>query len=83
MSNPTPSNRARNAGKIMRHKAATVTKASAAPRSLTEAQRRATIAEAAYYMAEQRGFESGHELDDWLLAESQLEAAIRGGDSPP
>jgi len=30
------------------------------------------IAEIAYYKAENRGFESGHELDDWLDAEREL-----------
>ena len=36
------------------------------------------IAEAAYNVAERRGFESGHELEDWLLlAESQLKADSR------
>lgn len=30
------------------------------------------IAEAAYYIAAQRGFEPGHELDDWLAAEAQV-----------
>jgi hypothetical protein len=30
------------------------------------------ISEAAYYRAEARGFESGHELDDWLAAEQQV-----------
>jgi hypothetical protein len=30
------------------------------------------IATAAYYIAEQRGFEPGHELDDWLTAEQQV-----------
>jgi hypothetical protein len=36
--------------------------------------REARIAEAAYWRAEQRGFESGHELDDWLAAERQVDA---------
>ncbi|CAE6723912.1 DUF2934 domain-containing protein [Candidatus Nitrotoga fabula] len=31
---------------------------------------RSRIAESAYYMAEARGFLPGHELDDWLAAES-------------
>lgn len=31
------------------------------------------IAVAAYYLAEQRGFEAGHELEDWLQAEQQLD----------
>lgn len=30
------------------------------------------VSEAAYYLAQARGFEPGHELDDWLLAERQL-----------
>ncbi|MDD5580769.1 MAG: DUF2934 domain-containing protein [Methylobacter sp.] len=34
--------------------------------------REAMIAELAYYKAEQRGFESGHELDDWLDAEQEF-----------
>jgi len=34
------------------------------------------IAEAAYYLAEQRGFEIGHELDDWLAAEADVERSV-------
>lgn len=30
------------------------------------------IATNAYYKAEERGFESGHELDDWLQAETEM-----------
>jgi len=30
------------------------------------------VAEAAYYKAEARGFEPGHEMDDWLDAEREL-----------
>jgi hypothetical protein len=30
------------------------------------------IAEAAYHRASQRGFEPGHELEDWLSAEAEL-----------
>ena len=30
------------------------------------------IAEAAYYLAERRGFEPGHEIDDWLEAQAQV-----------
>ncbi|MDZ4210669.1 MAG: DUF2934 domain-containing protein [Methylotenera sp.] len=30
------------------------------------------IAECAYYKAEARGFESGHELEDWLAAEAEV-----------
>jgi hypothetical protein len=40
------------------------------------------ISEAAYFMAEHRGFQSGQELQDWLFAESQIDAAIACGALP-
>ena len=40
------------------------------------------IAEAAYYHSEQRGFDPGHELDDWLAAESQVDAALALRETP-
>jgi hypothetical protein len=41
-------------------------------------------AEAAYYRAERRGFEPGHELDDWIAAEGEIERATtpHRGDEP-
>lgn len=45
-------------------------------------QRRVMIAEAAYYLALQRKFEPGHEVEDWLLAESQIDRVVVAG-SPP
>ena len=42
-------------------------------------ERSAMIAQAAYYLAEHRGFLPEHELEDWLLAESQIDAAIATG----
>jgi hypothetical protein len=30
------------------------------------------ISQAAYYRAEARGFESGHEIEDWIEAEKQV-----------
>jgi hypothetical protein len=36
----------------------------------SEEDLRAAIAERAYHIAEQRGFEPGMELDDWLAAEA-------------
>lgn len=33
---------------------------------------RKQIEEAAYYRAKQRGFEPGHELEDWIQAESEV-----------
>ena len=43
-------------------------------------ERGAMIAQAAYYLAEHRGFAPGHDLEDWLLAESQIDAAIATGE---
>jgi len=40
--------------------------------SLTEDERRSMIAEAAYYLAEKRGFAGGDPGDDWLQAEAQI-----------
>jgi hypothetical protein len=39
---------------------------------LTDEQRRELIATAAYYMAEKRNFEPGHEAEDWMAAEAQI-----------
>jgi hypothetical protein len=39
--------------------------------------RHALIAEAAYLRAEQRGFAPGHETEDWLAAEVEVEALLR------
>lgn len=47
---------------------------SAAP--MTAEARREMIAEAAYYIAEQRGFGDGHDVENWLLAEKQIDAAL-------
>ncbi len=40
--------------------------------TLTEQQQRSRIAVAAYYIAERRHFEPGHEMEDWLAAEMQI-----------
>lgn len=37
------------------------------------------IAEAAYYLAQKRGFLGSHALDDWLAAEQQVRGAISPG----
>lgn len=41
--------------------------------------RRAMIAEAAYLRAERRGFAPGHETEDWLAAEEEVDALLRIG----
>jgi hypothetical protein len=44
------------------------------------AMRHERTAIAAYLMAEARGFEPGHEADDWLLAQSEVDAEDAGSD---
>jgi hypothetical protein len=45
----------------------------AGPRSGSQCEELSNrVAEAAYYKAEARGFEPGHEIDDWLDAEREL-----------
>jgi len=43
-------------------------------------RREIMIREAAYYRAERRGFTAGHELEDWLAAEEEVDRwfATRG-----
>jgi Protein of unknown function (DUF2934) len=39
---------------------------------------RKLISEAAYYRAKQRGFEPGHELEDWIQAEADVIGRLNG-----
>jgi len=41
--------------------------------------RRALIAQVAYYRSERRGFEPGHETEDWLSAEAEVDTALTLG----
>jgi hypothetical protein len=50
-----------------------------------QAERVQQIAVAAYYLAEKRNFTPGSELEDWLCAERQIDAAeqaVRGTAEP-
>jgi hypothetical protein len=47
--------------------------ASAGP---TAPERQAMIAKAAYFRAQRRGFRPGHELDDWLAAETEVDRQL-------
>ncbi len=49
-------------------------------RVITAEKRHQMIAEAAYAMAEQRGFEGVAVMDDWLQAEAQVDNQIAAGD---
>jgi hypothetical protein len=54
------------------------------PSPLDEAaERQAMIAEAAYFRAERHGFTPGHELEDWLAAEQEVEARLAAADPVP
>jgi Protein of unknown function (DUF2934) len=44
---------------------------------VTAEARRALIAESAYLRAERRGFAPGHEAEDWLAAEAEIDALLR------
>lgn len=44
----------------------------ALPDVANESSRHDDVARAAYYIAEARAFEPGHELDDWLAAEERI-----------
>jgi hypothetical protein len=50
--------------------------ATASSAAVSDEVRRAMISEAAYLRAEQRGFASGYELEDWLLAEREVDALL-------
>lgn len=44
--------------------------------AISPEQRRAMIAQAAYYRAERRGFAPGGELQDWLEAEAEIDRSL-------
>jgi hypothetical protein len=50
---------------------------------VTPDARRALIAQNAYHRAERRGFEPGHEDEDWLAAESEVDALLTAGQGSP
>ena len=51
--------------------------------SITAEEREELIRKAAYLHAESRGFSPGHELDDWLAAQSQIDQLIASGNATP
>jgi hypothetical protein len=46
------------------------------PHNLEE--RNACVAESAYFIAMRRGFSPGHELEDWLTGENEVDARLFG-----
>ena len=49
------------------------------PMTVTAEERQNMIREAAYYRAEQRGFQGGSAEEDWLLAEQEVDRALMEG----
>jgi hypothetical protein len=45
--------------------------------AVSEDVRRGMIAEGAYLRAERRGFAPGHEAEDWLAAEAEVDALLK------
>jgi Protein of unknown function (DUF2934) len=45
----------------------------------TAQQRQQMIAVAAYHRAQRRNFDPGHELEDWLEAEAEVDAQLQAG----
>ena len=52
-------------------------------RFVGQEQRAALIAEAAFFRAEKRGFAPGHETEDWLAAEVEVDATLMSAKSEP
>jgi hypothetical protein len=48
------------------------------PLTVSEEERQALTAEAAYYRAEQRGFQGGDPVEDWLAAEREITERLAG-----
>lgn len=44
--------------------------------SMEPSMRHELIAQAAYFRAQQRGFEPGHELEDWQAAEAEVDMVL-------
>jgi hypothetical protein len=45
-------------------------------KQVSEEERRSMIERAAYFRAERRNFEPGHELEDWVAAEAEVDRKL-------
>ena len=52
-------------------------KASTKAKVITNQERYNMVAEAAYLLSEKQGFEPGRDMDNWLIAELQIEALMK------
>jgi hypothetical protein len=74
-SGKTVLHRGREAREILKEEIVEVTE-DLGRRTPTPLEREQMIAQAAYYRALKRNFAPGHELEDWLEAESELKAQL-------
>jgi Protein of unknown function (DUF2934) len=70
---PAPRVRAKPSTPRVRKPSAT----SVTPVTVSEDVRRGMIAEGAYLRSERRGFAPGHEAEDWLAAEAEVDALLK------
>jgi hypothetical protein len=52
-------------------------KAAAGTKIISNEQRYRMVSEAAYHLSEKQGFQPGRDMDNWLIAEQQIEAFIK------
>jgi len=62
-----------------RKRVAAAAPGAAAPAFVDPQQRGTLISRAAYFRAMERGFTPGHELEDWLAAEAEVDAELLRG----
>jgi hypothetical protein len=51
-------------------------------KQVNEEERRAMIAKAAYFRAERRQFVPGHEVEDWMAAEAEIDRELKRRTGP-
>ena len=66
----------KKASKKVSKKVAGSSAKSSSGKALSHEQRHAMIREAAYYLAEQRGFDGESDMDDWLAAEAFIDSQL-------
>ena len=81
MPQPAKSSAPKNPATVAATKAAPAAAAPAAPKpsgkAPTPAERAKMIADAAYFLAQKRGFGGGKEREDWLTAEKQVDELLK------
>lgn len=73
-----PENGAAAPVKARRRTAKSRSGSSSAKSSHQTPDRHASIARAAYFRSQHRGFQPGYEVEDWLAAEAEVDQRLRG-----